>query len=508
MQVSAENNLFIDMLRVMEELFSIRDWKEEEFDDINFLVLFDGLSAKKFSYEFSRPSLYRVRPNTSFYIEYPEYIFRNDDMTNPDALKGVYQFVKKNFPAKKYGFIYKGHGSHGEGDIGSRVFKERIMKVPVSLTRNENYDKLEALINKKARFFKGWQVADFYPISGYRSLNVKEAYLMVILARRSEKTLTYRMMADVLTGVFGKNKFDFLFLDCCWGMQIESAYSFRDVSKYFVASADLMPAAGVGYSDFIRKLMDRPQITGREVANILLSVFFTNKYDDYDNEDDPSFRKMGVSLTNMKMDELPLFITALNNLCNYLASDIYRYAALVKKVRDQCDDYTYSGRALDFCMFNIDLIWFLENLIYFNRRYLKDENLESLAFEVLYIATVRLRYGFMGNNYKKYKPGTRTIGGNGITITFPENWQQYHKSMFPDKKEVRPEFATDTLWRDFLKSYYRHVKSIYTGKKTINEYQEKLKADTGLKRLMGIQHKSAASIVAGVRRFFKTVIEK
>lgn len=508
MQVSAENNLFPDMLRVMEELYDFPGGKSGEFTDINFLVLFDGLSVKRFSYEFARPSVYLVRPGTSFYVEYPLLPLRKDDMTNPATLEKVLGRIKKNFPAKKYGFIYKGHGSHGEGDIGSMVFKERIMKFPVSLVRGKNADeKLEAEFERKAKYFSGWKKIDHYPIQSFNSLNVKEVYMMVILGRRGGKNLTYRVMAEVLKKVFGPGNLDFVFLDCCWGMQIENAYSFREAGKYFIASADLMPAAGVGYNDLLRKLTERPAITGREMANLLLSVFFTNKYDDYDNEDDPSFRKMGVSLTNLKTDELNEFLRVFDEFCQYLMSDMPRFSALIKKVRSHCDDYTYSERVFDFNMYNIDLVWFLENMVHFNNRFTRDEALEKCCLKLLYILTVRLRYGFMGNNYKKFKPGTKAIGGNGITITFPENSAQFRKSMFYKSKSVKPAFVSDTKWDSFLNMYYSYVRKVTRNKKTLEAYRVRLEHEPALSRMIGLKKGPAASVRKTINRYFQSDVE-
>lgn len=506
MQVSAENNLFVDMLSVMEELYSVTGWKDEEYEDINFLVLFDGLSVKRFSEDFARPSLYLVRPDSSFYLEYPVYTLFYEDMTNRSLLKKVYSFVQKTYPAQKYGFIYKGHGSHGEGDIASKKFKERIMKVPVSLMDAGKYEQKKALLENKAKLFKGWSFEDSYQINAYRRMGMKVAYLMVILSKKGDKTLTYRVMAEVLKEVFGETKFEFLFLDCCWGMQIENAYTFKDITKYFIASADLMPAAGVGYTDFLRKIITRPQITGREIATLLLSVFFTNKYDDYEDPD-PTFREMGVSLTNLQTDAMPRFLNVFDKFCNHLRSDMLRYAALIKKVRGCCQDHTYSEGAQDFSMFNIDLVWFLENMVHFNRKSLKDPKLESLSLELLYLIVVRLRYAFMGNNYKKLLPGNKAIGGNGITITFPENWAHYYKSMLLEKKGINPAFTTETAWSLFLKDYYINTKNIIQNDKTMDKYMEKIKTEPALAALLNIKPATAGRTKDRIRRFFSTLIE-
>ncbi|NOT52814.1 MAG: hypothetical protein HOP10_16275 [Chitinophagaceae bacterium] len=456
MHVSAENNLFVEMLSVMEELFGIKNWSDAYFRQINFLVLFDGLSAKRFSYDFAKPSLYLVRPDSSFYLEFPVYMLRSDDMTDPATLKGVYSFVKRRYPAEKYGFIYKGHGSSGEGDIASKIFMEKIMKVPTGLMKAGKEEELGELLKKKTLFFGGWNFEEQYPINAYGGSNDKYTYLMVIMTKRRGRTLTYQKMADVLKEVFGETKFEFLFLDCCWGMQVENAHTFRDITKYFVASADLMPAAGVGYADFLRKIISRPHVTGREIAGLLLSVFFTNKYDDYDGEDE-SFRKMGVSLTNLKMDEMPRFISLFSQFCMFLSDGMEKYVHIIQKARKCCQDHTYDEKPEAFDMFNIDLVWFVENVIHFNRKSLKDKELELLALDLLYAITVRLRYGYVGNNYKKYKPGVPAIGGNGISITFPQTKQHYKNSMLPNKKKVNKKFAADTNWISFLESYYKQL---------------------------------------------------
>ena len=37
-------------------------------------------------------------------------------------------------------------------------------------------------------------------------------------------------------------------MDCCWAQQIENANKFVGLTGYYVASADEMPALGLGYT--------------------------------------------------------------------------------------------------------------------------------------------------------------------------------------------------------------------------------------------------------------------
>ena len=74
MFMSAENNLFPEMIGVMEELYSVKLnqlSKGETRPDVNFVVLFDGLQIDRFSEFFAIPSIYDTRSGNSFMIDRP-----------------------------------------------------------------------------------------------------------------------------------------------------------------------------------------------------------------------------------------------------------------------------------------------------------------------------------------------------------------------------------------------------------------------------------------------------
>jgi len=506
MQISAENNLFDSMLNVMQELYNVKstDSSEDEFKEINFIVVFDGLRAEKFSSNFASPSIYEVKPNSSFLLDFPNQKINGtpikEDLSNTITLTAVYDFIHRNFPAEQYGFICKSHGGPGTGDISSGQFYEKIFKVPAEVANDE--EKIKEIISKNT---KGWTFEGAYQIKGYIRCNDNDQYVMVILSRNNDKALTYRKFAEVLHDVFKKEKNAFLFLDCCWGMQIESAYTFMKNCEYFVASADEMPAAGIGYTDLLAKIVSRPEIIGREIANIILSVYFTNKYDDYDGETE-EFRHMGVSLTNLKTDALEEFVNKFNPFCEYLAKEMDHLGLLILKARACCRDYTYVVPE-EYAVFNIDIIWFFENLLYFNEKLcINDDHLKEMLLDLIYILTIKLRYGYLGNNYDDAILGTEALGGKGITITFPETRDLYETSMYAGKESVRPLFVNDTGWNDTLLAFYAYIKENETDpNKFIDYYTARFtEGNTHLLSLLNIENTSTEGSSIRIRNFFAT----
>ena len=128
---------------------------------------------------------------------------------------------------------------------------------------------------------------------------------------------------------------------------------------------------------------------------------------------------------------------------------------LIKNARSQCLDYTYKDTdklktaKIDYPMFNIDLIWWLENLLYYN----VDLPLDNKIFEVINQLQNNVIAGFMGNNYIKRSPGSKAIGGNGITICFPANKEHAAESILKDKKI---DFFKTTGWKALLNVYYNY----------------------------------------------------
>ncbi len=503
MQISAESNLFDEMINVMQEIYDVKLGELSDFADVNFIAVFDGIKAGKFSNEFAKPAIYQVCPNSSFLGAYPITKINNrpinEDLSNKRTLTRIYNFIKKQYPALNYGYIYKGHGGPATGDISSGVFFEKMIKLPDNVVNDEA--KLEEAVKNLAR---GWTYSGVYKIAGYMKSNVNDNYVMVLFSRKSKKSLTYRAMSEVLEKVFtGKEKLNFIFLDCCWGMQLENAYTFRNATDYFIASADEMPAAGIGYTDFITKIVTRPQILGKEISNLLLSIYFTNRYDDYDS-DVKEFREMGVSLTNVKTADIDHFIGRFNKFCDYLVKDMQTFGPLIKKARECCKDYTYVNPR-EYAVFNIDLIWFLENLMHFNNLTVKDKDINNFVFELTHLLVVRVRYGYLGNNYKDVQPGTLELGGKGITITFPENRELFDESIFVTSNKARPLFIQETSWRRFLLGYYSFIEqALADTTNLIDHHKANLKKNKGFLEMFEVGDMEDADVGTKLEKFLRS----
>jgi hypothetical protein len=446
--LSAKNNLFNEQLKVIDEIYSIGSSK-----DVNFVILFDAIEGDKFSKKFTAPAVYHVKKDSDFLtdISHEHLPPTSRGLTTKKNLEKLLRIAIRDFDADNFGFFYKGHGGPATTDISKGAFDTRLVRVPAKMKDN-------AIEKKYSDAQHGWNFEGFceYPVIAKSSK--KEKPILLIYSRGNTQSLSYSGMADVIKKVF-KKKPGFVCMDCCWAQQIENANKFVDITDYFIASPDEMPALGLGYKQFCKQFVERPTIKPREIANLLVSVFYCTNYADYDS-DVPEFRKMGVSLTSLALFNFKSFLTPFTNLCIYLIQKLKKKDMeadqtylLIRNARSQCLDYTYKdtdklkAAKIDYPMFNIDLIWLLENLLYYN----VDMALDNKIFEVINQLQNFLITGTMGNNYVKRPPGSRAIGGNGVAICFPANKEHAKESILKDRKI---DFFKITGWRELLYLYY------------------------------------------------------
>lgn len=504
MLISAESNLFQEMIAVMEELYSVTS-----SDQVNFVVLFDGIATERFSQKFARPSIYEVKGNISFMLDNPvkSGSRANENLTSEENLEEMLSYIRDNYEAEQYGFIYKGHGGQVGTDVNDvKYFKEVLLPIKKSVfegTEKQVERKLVKEIRNQVKL-RGWDIADNYILNGYtRPENKTDNFVMVIFSKSSKgKILSYKRLSRTLLKVFSANgskkkTMDFVFLDCCWGQLIESAFTFSTITDYFIASADEMPAAGIGYADFYRNITSRPRINNKEIANLLVSTYYTNKYFDYDdgtpNPEKNPFFSMGVSLTNLCTIRINDFIKEFTSFCTFL-NDQHNFEILFPifhAARNCCKDYTYNLKNPDeYAMYNIDLPWFLENLSHFSKRRTFPKIPDNIRHELqdriirLQLLLIHdLRRGFLSSNYKDAHPGKLELGGNGITITFPETSKQINNSILQFAKSEKSDFYDQTGWEDFIKRYAKKLKEL-------NNKLKRKNLDDNDKKVVDAIHKS------------------
>ena len=445
--LSAKNNLFNEQLKVIQEIYSVGSNK-----DVDFVILFDAIEGDKFSKKFSAPSIYHVDKDGDFLsdVSFHQLPTTAKGLTTKKNLEKLLKLAIQNFPAKNFGFFYKGHGGPATTDISKGAFDTRLVSVHPRMK--------DARIEKKfSKAQHGWTFEGFceYPVIS-KNKN-KDKPILLIYSRGNTESLTYSGMADVIKRSF-RQKPGFICLDCCWAQQIENANKFVGLTDYFIASPDEMPALGLGYTQLCKQFLARPTIKAQEVANLLVSIFYCTNYADYDS-DVPEFRKMGVSLTSLSLANFQPFADAFTVLCKYLIDKLKfkddQTYVLLRNARGKCLDYTYKDTdkikagKIDYPMFNIDLIWFLENLLYYNI----DLPLDNKIFDVIHQLQNNVIAGFMGNNYKKPSMGSRAIGGNGVAICFPANKEHAAESILKDGKIA---FYKMTGWKELLTKYYQY----------------------------------------------------
>ncbi len=210
-----------------------------------------------------------------------------------------------------------------------------------------------------------------------------------------------------------------------------------------------MTSLGLGYMELAKYLNKRPSILPYELASMFVAVNYIKNYADYDSEV-PEFREMGVSLTAVDTTRLETLLGLFNTICDRMTERMDRHSVHISKALDCCRDYTYQMERSMYAVYNLDLIWFLENFMHFNEtdHPLNDMILKFIRYHLLYYIR-----GFMGNNYKRVDPGNPELGGRGVSIAFPRNSDELDSSIYSGVKTA--DFVKDSHWKKMLVAYYK-----------------------------------------------------
>lgn len=449
--VSAKSNLYNEMIAAINEICSVGSNKY-----INYIIIYDGLEAGQFKPEYTKPCFFYANHKITFAKAKPEKIYPECDLTDEGHLSAIIKDIKTMFPAEHYGFVYKGHGGTGNVDIKNAITTEKIVHIPNHVDINDD--------SKVDEYLNSIDLTDHDSlfVLEKRSEVVNDSVLLIYKSKNA-RSLTHINITNVLRQNFdGAKELGFVFMDCCWAMQVENLYEYKYITKYYVASADEMPALGLGkgYSNFCRKLNERPQAKYDEIADLLISLYYANMYNDYDQEGAPiSFRKMGVSLTCADATDMKYFTDHFVDFCKILNKNMDDLHLVFAEARDKCHDFTYSNEK-EYGIYNIDLMWFLENLLYFNR--ITDQPNEQLEISInslMRICMLYMRKSFMGSNYQDPYPGNRKRVCRGITITFPikKKGLTDKDNLIGPERNKESKFYKETGWPVVLEKYFAAV---------------------------------------------------
>ena len=125
---------------------------------------------------------------------------------------------------------------------------------------------------------------------------------------------------------------------------------------------------------------------------------------------------------NQTAVNLSAFSTELLDLMNQ-ESVANTVVAAIQNARKKCADFTYvSNEANAYPLYNIDCIWFVENVInqFELLPQIDSNNLIRMANKLIIQIKLKLIIGFLSNNYKTADVTSQAInnGGYGITLRF------------------------------------------------------------------------------------------
>ncbi|MBL7749341.1 MAG: hypothetical protein JNM19_18015 [Chitinophagaceae bacterium] len=442
-----------------------------ELGKVNFVVLFDGIKVPEAGSDAEKgdqnlaPQLYYVSRYENFTEAKPlEEFPEQENLAKKGSLAAIVHRIKEKFTAEKYGFIYNGHAQAGGPAVDN---KQLMVKLDARLAGETEEAFGKRLERKYAR--NGWSVENTCEHID------NPAIILVILEKEYDgESLTYEMMGKELeaAGFNRKNEeLGFVCLDCCWGHTFEATICFRECTRYLIASPDEAALFGIGYDDFAEFLLKKERtVRFDELANNLVGIYFKHNYADYLTNE--VFNQMGVSLSctdngeynsidpyRRRIDDAVLW--KMDKLADYLTDNMERLWWVISWARKKCVDYTYQKDVDYYATYNIDFLWFLENLMHYNNLYDEyggetDPKLHLHASRLAMELSMRFIKSNLASNYKTLEINSREpqLGGKGLAITFPVTSTQFSKSIYGSGA-----FSGNNAWRQFLEKYVEMAKS-------------------------------------------------
>lgn len=208
--------------------------------------------------------------------------------------------------------------------------------------------------------------------------------------------------------------------DACMMAMIEIGYEVSPYCAYMVASEEIEPADGWDYVTTMTWLTANPGSTPAQVASRIVTDYMT-------------FYGFGGIETHSAVDlsQIPTLAAAVNTLAADLINVIDVYFFEMQDIRNQVEEYT----DWDF----VDLYHFAQLV----QAMIPDLQIQNDAIAVMNaVTTAVIQEGHGGGNPNSH----------GISIYFPYGYCSYGS-----RYEIDTHFADDTLWDEFLTSYYATI---------------------------------------------------
>jgi hypothetical protein len=267
-------------------------------------------------------------------------------------------------------------------------------------------------------------------------------------------------------------KLDVLAFDSCLMGMLETAYAFKDVSRVFVASEELVPAYGFQYDDWLDTFQTAPPADG-EALGLLLVTSYRKRYEKPDDLSAAAKGKLAckgippplrtdprTTLSAVNLERVQPLADAVGELAkellNGLATNRAATEAAIREARGT------SHFAPDRGYYHVDLGRFLENLA---------AGKASPAIRARAVtASAALRVAVLDSYGGRDR--LKKLGASGLAIYFPASGAEYDTDPYRgtgyDKPSGDPRsdgtrahpvaFVDDEPWANFLHAYLKTVK--------------------------------------------------
>lgn len=330
------------------------------------------------------------------------------DMGSPDTLAKFIDWSIQNYPAKRYLLVV---WNHGQG------WRFQLAADPVLRTITvDNFRSKQAFDLRSAT----------PPIGGFRSVS-QDADTGHILYNSE--------IQRVLAGRFSQNKLDVLGFDACLMAMVETAYAFRNSTKFMVGSEELEPGEGWNYQPILEALTKNPQMEAAELSRIMVESYKKN----YGDGELATLSALNLAYA----DSLAKSISALSDR---MTSDAVGGRKAIETARSKIKTYgTYHGLNT-----SLDMKLFLEKF----RAATADRKTKAAIDQVLAQIGRAVSANYASSLSRK------DFGSNGIAVYFPADRAAFDND--PDsgayKKDNRAypvEFVVNQKWADFLAAYLK-----------------------------------------------------
>jgi hypothetical protein len=432
--MNADNNLERDALINFRQLARVGST-----DAVNVVVQFDRIGK----YDHTQPDWtqtlrFRV---TKGMEPLPANAVEDLGEVNMGDGKALGDFITwgiQQYPAKRYMLVIWDHGQ------GWRLFLSDFLKRARVLTKSRAIGLSDDLVSlrsssvllRNASGIAGGngETAPFRsaPGSSYRSASNDETNADVLYNREME---------DSLKTSLGERKLDIIGFDACLMSMVETAYAFKDVSRYLVASEELEPGLGWKYDDWLTTLEANPSQDAAALAKVTVQSY--QKYYTDPDTGDPQTTMAAFDLAQAQ----PL-ATAISTLADSLSAKMDSQLQSVIEARAATSVY-----APGYNFYHVDLGQFLTQL----KSRTSDQAVRSQVDAVLN----RISTGIIANYAGSERLGS--YGSNGIAIYFASSQHEYigdpfNEGGYEKNNTLFPvEFVQKEHWSDFLHAYWNRV---------------------------------------------------